>query len=66
MLGSRDRGLTGDFADMMGPAQLAALDPAMRHDLEGDLDQRPGSLDLSAQWRDWQANVRYNARDHGT
>jgi hypothetical protein len=51
---------------MMGPAQLAALDPAMRHDLEGDLDQRPGSLDLSAQWRDWQANVRYNARDHGT
>ena len=37
----------------------------MRRDLDGDLDQRLGSLDLSAQWRDWQANVRYNARDYG-
>jgi hypothetical protein len=33
--------------------------------MDGDVDQRLGSLDLSAQWHDWQANFRYNRRDYG-
>src|SRR5512139_4317203 len=50
---------------MMSPEQLAALRPGMRRDMDGDMDQRVGSLDLSAQWRGWEANVRYNQRDSG-
>ena len=63
--GYKTGGLTGAYVDMMSPGQLAALDPAMRSDMDGDMDQRVGSLDLSAQWRGWQANVRYNRRDYG-
>jgi outer membrane receptor protein involved in Fe transport len=37
----------------------------MHGSIDGDMDQRLGSLDLSAQWRGWQANVRYNRRDYG-
>ncbi len=58
-------GLTGAYADMMGAEQLAALSPAMHRDMDGDLDQRLGSIDLSAEWRGWQANLRYNRRDYG-
>ncbi len=63
--GYRTGGLTGAYADMMGPEQLAALSPGMHRDMDGDMDQRLGSLDLSAQWRGWEANVRYNQRDYG-
>jgi outer membrane receptor protein involved in Fe transport len=63
--GYRTGGLTGAYADMMGPEQLAALRPGMHRDMDGDMDQRLGSLDLSAQWRGWEANVRYNQRDYG-
>lgn len=63
--GYRTGGLTGAYADMMGPEQLAALRPGMQRDMDGDMDQRLGSLDLSAQWRGWEANVRYNQRDYG-
>jgi len=63
--GHRTGGLTGAYADMMGPEQLAALRPGMHRDMDGDMDQRLGSLDLSAQWRGWEANVRYNQRDYG-
>ena len=63
--GYRTGGLTGAYADMMGPEQLAALRPGMHRDMNGDMDQRLGSLDLSAQWRGWEANVRYNQRDYG-
>jgi outer membrane receptor protein involved in Fe transport len=59
--GYRTGGLTGAYADMMGPEQLATLRPGMHR----DMDQRLGSLDLSAQWRGWEANVRYNQRDYG-
>ncbi len=65
----RTEGLAGTYADMMSPEQLAALNlaryPAMRRDMDGDMDQRLGSLDLSAQWRGWDANVRFNRRDYG-
>jgi len=63
--GYRTGGLTGAYADMMGPEQLAALRPGMHRDMDGDMDQRLGSLDLSAEWRGWEANVRYNRRDYG-
>jgi outer membrane cobalamin receptor len=63
--GYRTGGLTGGYADMMSPEQLAALSPEMHSDMDGDMDQRLGSLDLSAQWRGWQANLRYNRRDYG-
>jgi outer membrane receptor protein involved in Fe transport len=58
-------GLTGAYADMMGAEQLTALSPGMHQDIDGDVDQRLGSLDLSAEWRGWQANLRYNRRDYG-
>ena len=63
--GYRTGGLTGAYADMMGPDQLAVLSPAMHRDMDGDMDQRLGSLDLSAEWRGWQANLRLNRRDYG-
>lgn len=63
--GYRTDGLKGAYAGMLSPEQLAALDPAMRRDLDGDLDQRWGSLDLSAEWRGWQTNLRLNRRDYG-
>jgi outer membrane receptor for ferrienterochelin and colicin len=63
--GYRTEGLTGAYAHMMSAEQLAALDPAMHRDLDGDLDQRWGSLDLSAEWRGWQTNLRLNRRDYG-
>jgi len=63
--GYQTGGLTGAYADMMGPGQLAALSPAMHRTMDGDMDQRQGSLDLSAQWQGWQANVRLNRRDYG-
>lgn len=63
--GYRTDGLGGAYADMLGPAQLAKLQPGMRQGLDGDLDQRLGSLDVSAQWHDWQVKVRLNRRDYG-
>ena len=63
--GYKTDGLASAYADMMGPEQRAALDPAMHPDMDGDMDQRVGSLDLSARWRGWEANVRYNRRDYG-
>ena len=63
--GYRTGGLTGAYADMMGPEQLAALQPGHAPDMDGDMDQRLGSLDLSAEWRGWQANLRLNRRDYG-
>ncbi len=58
-------GLGAAYTDLMGPRQLAALDPAMHPALDGDLDQKTGSLDLSAQWRGWEGNLRLNRRDYG-
>jgi outer membrane receptor protein involved in Fe transport len=63
--GYRTEGLTGAYADMLGPAQLAALSPGGRPNMEGDMDQGLGSLDLSAEWRGWQGNLRLNRRDYG-
>jgi outer membrane receptor protein involved in Fe transport len=63
--GYQTGGLTGAYADMLGPSQLAALSPGGRTDMDGDLDQRLGSLDLSAEWRGWQGNLRLNRRDYG-
>jgi outer membrane receptor protein involved in Fe transport len=58
-------GLAGAYADMLSPAQQAALFPGWHRDMDGDMDQRLGSLDLSARWRGWDANLRYNRRDYG-
>jgi outer membrane receptor protein involved in Fe transport len=63
--GYRTEGLTGAYADMLGPAQLAALIPGTHPDMDGDLDQRWGSLDLSAGWRGWEGSLRLNRRDYG-
>jgi outer membrane receptor protein involved in Fe transport len=61
--GYRTGGFAGAYADMMGPEQLARLDPAMHRDMDGDVDQRLGSVELSAEWRGWQAQFRFNRRD---
>jgi outer membrane receptor protein involved in Fe transport len=63
--GWRSGGLTGAYDDMMSPAQQATLRPGMHRDMDGDMDQRFGSLDLSAAWRAWEANLRLNRRDYG-
>jgi outer membrane receptor protein involved in Fe transport len=61
----RDDGLAGDYADMMYPADFAALDPAMHRDMDGDMEQQEFSLDLSAGWRDFSADLRWSRRDYG-
>jgi outer membrane receptor protein involved in Fe transport len=61
----RTDGLDGDYADMLSAAQQAALPPGWRHSMDGHLDQTVVSLDLSAAWQGWQANLRYNQRDYG-
>jgi hypothetical protein len=33
--------------------------------MDGDVDQRLGSVELSADWRGWQAQFRLNRRDYG-
>lgn len=63
--GYRTEGLTGAYADMLGPAQLALLSPGTHPDMDGDLDQGWASLDLSAEWRGWNGNLRLNRRDYG-
>jgi outer membrane receptor protein involved in Fe transport len=61
----RTEGLDGAYADMMGPDQLAALVPGMHPSLEGDVPQRDVSLDLSAGWGEWTADLRYTQTHYG-
>ncbi|MGD2021012.1 MAG: TonB-dependent receptor, partial [Thiohalocapsa sp.] len=61
----RDDGLAGAYADMMSPDQLAALDPAMNSDMDGDTDQQTVSLELAAGWQGLRADLRWNRRDYG-
>lgn len=63
--GWSDDGLNSAYADMMSPAQFAMLDPAMHREMDGDLEQREGSLELSAGWRAFSADVRWTRRDYG-
>lgn len=63
--GWRTDGLDGAYADMMSPAQRATLTPDMHRDLDGDLWQRRGSLDLSAGWHGWSTDLRYSHLDYG-
>lgn len=63
--GYRTDGLDADYADMMGPDQLAALVPGMHTSLDGDVPQRDLSLDLSAGWGEWTADLRYTQKDYG-
>jgi hypothetical protein len=50
---------------MMSPAQLAALDPAMHDDMDGDMGQEEASLELSGGWRGFSADLRWTRRDYG-
>ncbi len=63
--GYRTDGLDADYADMMGPDQLAGLVPGMHSSLDGDVPQRDVSLDLSAGWGEWTADLRYTEKDYG-
>jgi outer membrane receptor for ferrienterochelin and colicin len=63
--GYRTDGLDGAYADMMGPNQLAALVPGMHTSLDGDVPQRDLSLDLSAGWEEWTADVRWTQKHYG-
>jgi len=63
--GYRTDGLDGAYADMMGPDQLAGLAPGMHTSLDGDVPQRDLSLDLSAGWGEWTADLRYTEKDYG-
>jgi outer membrane receptor protein involved in Fe transport len=61
----RDDGLAGAYAHMMSPDQLAALDPAMHDDMDGDMGQEEASLELSGAWRSVSADLRWTRRDYG-
>ncbi len=61
----RTDGLQGDYADMLGPAQLAQRSPAMHQDMAGDIDRQEPSLDLCAGWGGWRLDLRYNQRTFG-
>jgi outer membrane receptor protein involved in Fe transport len=63
--GYRTDGLDAAYADMMGPAQLAALAPGMHRSLDGDVPQRDISLDFSAGWGEWTADLRYQQKRYG-
>jgi outer membrane receptor protein involved in Fe transport len=61
----RTDGLDGAYADMLGPEQLAALDPRMHRSMDGDMDRQDLSLDLSAGWGDWVLDARWTRRHAG-
>ena len=61
----RSDGLQGAYADMLGPAQLAELDPAMNRDMDGNMDYHTASLELAAGWRGWRGDLRWTRRDYG-
>jgi outer membrane receptor protein involved in Fe transport len=63
--GYRTDGLDGAYADMLGADQLAALAPGMHASMDGDMPQQDLSLDLSAGWGDWTADLRYTRTDYG-
>jgi outer membrane receptor protein involved in Fe transport len=61
----RDDGLAGVYKDMMSPARLAGLHPAMHADMDGDMDQDVFSVDFSAALGDFSTDLRWNRRDYG-
>jgi outer membrane receptor protein involved in Fe transport len=61
----KDDGLTGSYADMMSPAQLAGRDPAMHPDMDGDTQQQEASLEFAGRWRDLSTDLRWTRRDYG-
>lgn len=61
----RTEGLDAAYSDIMSPDQLATLRPGMHTSLDGDVPQQDLSLDLSAGWREWTANLRYTEKDYG-
>ena len=63
--GYRTDGLDGAYADMMGPDQFAALAPGMHRSLDGDVRQRDLSVDFSAGWGEWTADLRYQQKRYG-
>lgn len=63
--GYRTDGLDAAYPDVMGPDQLAALVPGMHASLDGHADRRDASLDLSAGWGEWTADLRHTRSDFG-
>jgi outer membrane receptor protein involved in Fe transport len=63
--GHRTDGLGGAYADMMDEGQLATLKPGMHASMDGHMDRRDLSLDLSAGWEGWTADLRYSELDYG-
>ncbi len=61
----RTDGLDGAYADMLGPDQLATLDPRMHRSLDGDVPKQDLSLDLSAAYGDFSADLRWTQTDYG-
>ena len=61
----RTDGLDGAYADMMSDDQLATLVPGMHTSLDGDVPQRDLSLDFSAGWGEWTADLRYTQKHYG-
>ncbi|MCK5666956.1 MAG: TonB-dependent receptor plug domain-containing protein, partial [Thiotrichaceae bacterium] len=58
-------GLGGQYKDMMSAAQLADLDPAMHTSLHKDVTHDNLSIDFSAAWQNFSANIRYSDMDYG-
>ena len=61
----RTDGLDGAYADMLGPDQLATLDPRMHRSLDGDVPKQDLSLDLSAAYGGFSADLRWTQTDYG-
>jgi outer membrane receptor protein involved in Fe transport len=62
---SQNAGLDGDYRELIGAQQLAALVPGMDYSMDGRMEQQDLSLDLSAGWRGWNADLRYTEKDYG-
>lgn len=58
-------GIGGKFSNMMSPAQLAAMDPAMRDGLDGTLPQRNVNADLNGHYRQLEFGLRYSEMHYG-
>lgn len=58
-------GLDSNYSDMMTLEQQTTLDPAMNTSLEGHAEHEHNSLELSAAYKGFQADIRYSYMDYG-
>ncbi|MCP5324865.1 MAG: TonB-dependent receptor [Oceanospirillaceae bacterium] len=65
-LGSEQNdGIGGKFSNLMSAEQLADMDPAMRDDLHGSLQQRNLNAELNGHYKELEFNLRYSQMQYG-